>query len=218
MNKALFLILLLLAIACTGCVEKKIATQNAFYSTQSPSLTITFPENVQFIGEESQTVNKIHHKRYYYAGKEKTHGADRLSFFEIQSIPPRYYWEPKYLPTGSGPYTNIYTKNVDGENYYCRTFVTNSDIGYYADFYENQKIILPEAIDVMVCTKKISDTKKALFAYMRKADLSKFDNAFTYDSFDPDALTSEQIHYFKDVDKELSSEINVKKFQESDLQ
>ena len=114
MKKLLFLVLVLLTVACTGCVEKKIATQNAFYSTQSPSITIKFPENVQYVGEQSGTKDHIRSKRYYFADEDKTHAADRLSFIEIQSIDTGYYWYPKYLPVGSGPFTNIYTKNVEG--------------------------------------------------------------------------------------------------------
>ncbi|MFW5499436.1 MULTISPECIES: hypothetical protein [unclassified Maridesulfovibrio] len=218
MKKSLLLILFLITLTCTGCVEKKIATQNAFYSTRSPSITIEYPEHVKFIGEESKVIDKTKIKTYYYAGTDESPSANRLSFFEIQSIPSGYYWEPKYLPTGAGPYTNIYTKTVGGEDFYCRTFLTNSNIGYYAKFYENNEVTIPEAIDVLVCTKKVSDTKKALFAYMRRANLDKIYTVFDYENFDPNALTSEQIHYFNDVDKELSSELTVKKFKESDLQ
>ncbi|WP_319778911.1 hypothetical protein [Maridesulfovibrio sp.] len=218
MKKILFLVLILITIFCSGCVEKKIATQNAFYSTQAPSLTIKFPQYVNFIGEESEYVHKINCKRYYYAGEDNHNTGKRLAFFELQTIPPRYYWEPKYLPIGSGPYANVYNKNIDGETYYCRTFITNSNIEKYGNIFEEHGIKIPETMDVMVCTKKISDTKKAFFAYMRQADLAKIDNAFIYDHFDPNALTSKQIHYFQDVDKELSAELIARKFKESDLQ
>lgn len=218
MKKLLLLVLLLLTIACTGCVEKKVAVDNAFYSNQSPSITIKFPKNVQFIGEGSGTANKVTSRRYYYADEDKTHAADRLGFIELQSIRSGYYWLPKYLPSGSGPLTSIYTKRINGEDYYCRAFITNANIGVHAKFYKENDITVPDTMDVLVCGKKISDSKKALFAYMRKADFNKFNTIFPPDSINSESFTSEQIHYFNDLDKELSSEIFAKKFEESDLQ
>ena len=57
-----------------------------------------------------------------------------------------------------------------------------------------------------------------MFAYMRKADLSEIRTIFDFERFDTRTLTSEQIHYFNDLDKELSSELIARKFQEGDLQ
>ncbi|GEM_PF-6401418 len=218
MKKILLLVILTLTIACTGCVEEKIAVDNAFYSTQSPAITIKFPEHVQYIGDDSRTANKITSRRYYYADENKNHAADRLGFIEIQSIRSGYYWLPKYLPSGSGPRTNIYTKKINGEDYYCRAFITNANMGVYAKIYKENDITIPDTMDVLVCGKKISDSKKALFAYMRKADFDKFNTIFPPDSINSSSFTSEQIHYFNDLDRKLSAELIAKKFEESDLQ
>jgi len=217
MKRIYVLVLLLLTITCTGCVEKKIAVQNSFYSTQAPALSVTMPDNVKFIGETSSYAHKSSIKRYYYAAENETHYADRISIFETLTIPRGYYWQPKHLPVGIGPHTNIYTKDVDGEPYYCRLFLTTPEDELYDDFSNEFAIRIPDVADVMVCTKLISSTKKIMFAYIRETDTDKLDGVFDYKRYNPNAMTSEQTHYFNDVDEELSSEFIMNKFQDSDL-
>ncbi|NDV25516.1 hypothetical protein [Desulfovibrio sp. JC010] len=54
--------------------------------------------------------------------------------------------------------------------------------------------------------------------YSTQAPSSIIDTAFGATRFNPNALTSEQIHYFNAVDEELTSEITIRRFQDSDLQ
>lgn len=217
MKRAYVLALLLITFTCTGCVEKKIAVQNSFYSTQAPALTVTMPDNVKFIGENSSYAYKSNIQRYYYAAEDENHHADRIGIFEVMTIPRGYYWQPKHLPVGIGPYTNVYTKDVDGEPYYCRLYLTTPKDEMYDEFNNRFAINIPDVADVMVCTKLISSTKKIMFAYIRETDTDKLDGVFDYKRYNPNAMTSEQIHYFNEVDEELSSEFIMKKFQDSDL-
>lgn len=107
----------LLAITCAGCVEKKVAVQNDFYSTQAPAMTIKFADSVKAVGEESGHSNNVTYKRYHYAEKDESNRASRFGFFEIDTIPSRYYFYSKSVPGGSVIYSNIYTEDIDGEKY-----------------------------------------------------------------------------------------------------
>ncbi|WP_432734963.1 hypothetical protein [Maridesulfovibrio sp. FT414] len=69
MKLKLFIFIACYAFFISGCVAERVAKDNVFSSTNSPSLTVTFNNDMQFIGEEQTSQGPTRAQTYFYASK-----------------------------------------------------------------------------------------------------------------------------------------------------
>ncbi|WP_027723280.1 hypothetical protein [Maridesulfovibrio zosterae] len=215
-----FLLLLSAILICTsiGCVGKKTAIGNSFYSTNSPSLTIQFPNNMNYIGEKHLTKSPSNIQVFYYAAKDEAENYSEGSWIEFLSVPNGWYLYPKHLPGGNSPRSAIFTKTIDGDQYYCRIFITKPDPnGFIEKYFQDNGHKLPKYSTVRVCNKLLSTKKKIVLGYAESTDSETAEKLFWKNMNISKRLNQQQIEFFDAFDKKADAKISLKKFEETDM-
>ena len=204
MKKTILLFTLLATLAFSGCVARKITGEYAFYSTKSPSLTVQFNE-LKYQGEYKATINAASMHTYFYADSEGGKGA----WIEIIDVRQGWNARPKRVPGDNFPNTGIFTRNIAGEDYYCRSFMV------LPGAEERTQKSLPGYTAVRIYTKLISTQKKISIGFAEKIDSVTAKKIFRHPEYK--GLTKEQKEFFAAFDTKADSALMLKKFKQGDI-
>lgn len=216
MKKLILLLIILVGFLSSGCVGKKTAIGNAFYSTNSPSMTLKFNEGMEYIGEKRYKEGPVSVQAYYYSTKNEEKNIFKGTWIDFLTVHKGYYLYPKHLPVGNVLNSAIYTKHIGNDRYYCRMFITQPNPkGHPESHFISQGHKLPHYSVVRLCSKLISEKKKIILGYVTKIDEELVNKLVYNKSYKPIDLTTEQIDFFDSFDENADKAITFKKFEES---
>ncbi len=218
MEKVILSVALLFTILCTGCLGKKTANGNGFYSTNSPSLTVKFNKDVQFIGDKRNREGVSSTQSYFYASTNPDDSLKEAAWVEFLTVKSGCFLYPKHLPGGRSPRSAIFTKDIDGDQYYCRIFITEPNPkGFIENYFTQQGRKLPQYSTLRVCNKLISESKKMTLGYADNTDPGTAKKLFGNNYNITRRLNQDQIDFFESFDKKADKAISLKRFEETDL-
>ncbi|ACS79051.1 hypothetical protein [Maridesulfovibrio salexigens] len=205
MKIILALLLLLATLILASCTAaRKIPGKYGFYSTKSPSLTIEF-NGLEYWGEYKTSKNAVTVHSYYYSGRDGAQGA----WVELVNVRQDWELRPKKVPGAKLPNTGVYTREIAGDRYYCRTFLVQPNSG------KSGFATLPVYTAIRICTKLISSKQKISIGYAAEVDAELAGKIFNSQNYDQ--LTQAQIDFFAAFDERADDALMMKKFQKGDV-
>ncbi|NDV25176.1 hypothetical protein [Desulfovibrio sp. JC010] len=204
MKKTILLITLLATLILCGCVARKIPGKHGFYSTKSPTLTVKF-NGLEYQGEYKESKGKANVRTYFYADRDGTNGA----WVEILDVRQGWNVRSKQVPGGKLPNTGIYTREIAGESYYCRTFLIPPGSG------KSELASLPDYTAVRICTKLISTEQKISIGFAGQVNKEIAEKLFSSANYGE--LSQAQKDFFAAFDQRAETVLIMDKFEQGDV-
>ncbi|WP_319761718.1 hypothetical protein [Maridesulfovibrio sp.] len=204
MIKIYLILALLTTLILCGCVARKTVGRHGFYSSKSPSLTINF-NNLEYMGESKETEGTANVRTYFYSDGKGDEGA----FVEIINLRQDWKLRPRKVPGEELPNTGIYTREIAGERFYCRTFLIPPESG------KSGLASLPVYTAVRVCCKLISPAQKISIGYAGRVDLAQAERLFTSQNYGE--LTQKQKDFFAAFEERADKALDMKTYRKGDV-
>lgn len=212
----------LVFLLLTGCVVGKTATDSGFYSSASPALTIKPDFSLDYLGEDVYSKQPVRRKTYFYKKEASVKNDESLpEGFAIEFFALDQGWrvEPKVLPGDNLPNSGIYSKRIGDRNYYCRAFVLSPEgDSYIEEYYLGKGFQFNKYYAVRSCTRNLSPRKKVTITYFSNVGENIIKGIFGVGGAISSLITSTQVNFFNDFDAMTDQRLNMKKFDDRDIE